>query len=224
MREGVVIVAELEVGSVEYLSAAETAKLVRGALKREYGRRCKFSVRSSVYSMGASVHVRWTDGPTQRGVERIVSGFAGGGFDGMIDLAYSVDSWLMPDGTATLAYSPGTEGSMGVYPGAIVDPPAPDARLVSFLADYVFAERELSEDMRGELEALVLERWGGAERMAEQTGERLDRLTWRESCRWDRFDGVLVPAPPEACGDVAAIWAWVEDPSQSPDAGRGRAS
>ena len=66
-------------------SCAETAQLVRAALKAAFPG-VKFSVRSSVYSGGASVDVNWTDGPTAKEVERVAHRFAGATFDGMIDL------------------------------------------------------------------------------------------------------------------------------------------
>ena len=46
-----------------YLTAAETAKLIRKALKASFPG-VKFSVRSKSYSMGASVNVSYIDGPS----------------------------------------------------------------------------------------------------------------------------------------------------------------
>lgn len=69
----------------KYLSAAETAKLVREALKECYPG-VKFSVRSSTYSMGASIDVCWTDGPSQAEIDALVSPYQGADFDGMQDL------------------------------------------------------------------------------------------------------------------------------------------
>jgi len=68
-----------------YVSVAETAKLVRAALKAAFPG-ITFSVRSKSYSMGASISVRWTDGPTEKDVERITGEYRGATFDGMIDL------------------------------------------------------------------------------------------------------------------------------------------
>ncbi len=68
-----------------YVSVAETAKLVRAALKAAFPG-VTFSVRSKSYSMGASISVRWTDGPTEKDVERITGEYRGATFDGMIDL------------------------------------------------------------------------------------------------------------------------------------------
>lgn len=82
----------------DYLTCAETAKLVRKALKEAFPGQ-KFSVRSSTYSMGASIRVGWTDGPQTADVDRVVGCFAGSGFDGMIDLKTSNSHWLYPDGT-----------------------------------------------------------------------------------------------------------------------------
>ena len=68
-----------------YVSPADTARLVRKALKAAFPG-AAFFVRTSVYSGGASIDVRWTDGPTTRVVQRVVNGFEGATFDGMIDL------------------------------------------------------------------------------------------------------------------------------------------
>ena len=74
-------------------SCAETAKLVRIALKARFPS-VKFSVRSSTYSMGASIDVSWTDGPSSKEVEPITSQFTGASFDGMIDLkSYHDTEW-----------------------------------------------------------------------------------------------------------------------------------
>jgi hypothetical protein len=68
----------------KYLSCAETAKLVRKALGESFPG-VKFSVRSSVYSGGASINVGWTDGPNNKQVEAVAGVFKGAYFDGMID-------------------------------------------------------------------------------------------------------------------------------------------
>lgn len=68
----------------KYLTCAETAKLIRQALKEAFPG-VKFSVRSSTYSGGASITVGWTDGPTSDQVDGIVKVFEGSYFDGMTD-------------------------------------------------------------------------------------------------------------------------------------------
>ena len=119
-----------------HLSCAETAKLVRGALKENFPSQ-KFSVRSSTYSMGASIDVSWTNGVAHDEVNKIIKQFAGAGFDGMIDYKYYYNHWMMPDGSLILASKEGSEINVK---------PHPDAKKVSFGADYVFANRDISED------------------------------------------------------------------------------
>lgn len=72
-----------------YLSCAETAKLVRQALKESFPG-VKFSVRSEVYAGGASIRVNYTDGPADKLVEQVAKAFEGSYFDGMIDYKGSV--------------------------------------------------------------------------------------------------------------------------------------
>jgi hypothetical protein len=79
--------------STRYISCADTAKLVRAALKKEWPT-IKFSVRSDTYAGGASIDIKWTDGPTDAMVGRVTSKFAGATFDGMIDLKSHHDSIL----------------------------------------------------------------------------------------------------------------------------------
>jgi hypothetical protein len=138
-----------------YLTGPETAKLVRVALKREFPG-VKFSVRSD----HNSINVRWIDGPTTAQVNPVAKAYVGGGFDGSIDLAYTCETWLEPDGTVAPAYSAGTEGSRGSDPGYAYAPPSPDARLVQFGAKYIFTDRDHSREA---LEAAIDETcayWG----------------------------------------------------------------
>jgi hypothetical protein len=68
----------------KYLSCADTARLIRASLKEAFPG-VKFSVRSSVYSGGASINVGWTNGPSRKEVKSVVSVFEGSYFDGMTD-------------------------------------------------------------------------------------------------------------------------------------------
>jgi hypothetical protein len=70
---------------MKYLTCAETAKLVRIALKVAFPK-VKFGVTSKTYSGGASIHIRWMDGPTAAEVQHVTGRFEGATFDGMIDL------------------------------------------------------------------------------------------------------------------------------------------
>lgn len=144
----------MEVGQTEYLSVADTAKLVRTALKRAFPEQA-FGVRSSSYAGGASIDVSWWDGPTASEVDAVVDGFAGKGFDGSIDLAYYTTAWLEPDGTAHLAGSPGTQGSRGYVPDAVADAHSPSARLVHMGADYVHTSRSLTPEAKGMIERQI---------------------------------------------------------------------
>src|SRR5512137_1778353 len=110
-----------------YLSCAETAKLVRKALKDAFPG-VKFSVKSHVYSGGASINVKWIDGPIEKEVEKVTGMFAGAGFDGMIDLKYYVSHWMLPDGTIMVAHDPGTVDNRGVH-GSVDNPKPEGAKL-----------------------------------------------------------------------------------------------
>lgn len=124
----------------EHLTAAQTAALLRAALKRAFPG-VRFSVRSKVYSGGASIDVSWTGGPDRKDVDAIARTFAGSDFDGMIDLKYGKQSWLLPDGTVKPAHSYGTVGSRGTHEGYDYPAPCAGARLVDFGADFVFCTR-----------------------------------------------------------------------------------
>jgi len=129
----------------QWLSAAETAQHVRRGLAAAFPSQ-KFSVRSSTYSGGASVDVRWTEGPTWEAVRAITGRYEGSDFDGMIDLKTSKDHWLLPDGTVSLADTHGTEGSGGFMPAAHYGPPCEGAQRVSFGADWVHCQRDSAEE------------------------------------------------------------------------------
>src|SRR5258708_4615830 len=78
---------------VRSLSCAETAKLVRSELAKRFPG-VKFGVRSKVYSMGASIDVRYVDGPPTAEVKVVTDRFEGATFDGMQDLKSYHDSVL----------------------------------------------------------------------------------------------------------------------------------
>ena len=78
----------------KYLSCAETAKLVRTALKKNFAG-VKFSVRSSVYSGGASIDMSWVLGPTTKEVDAVAGQYKSADFDGSIDMETRYDHWLL---------------------------------------------------------------------------------------------------------------------------------
>jgi len=180
-----------------YFSCADTAKLLRAALKRSFPR-TKFSVRSKVYSGGASITVEWTDGPTPALVESVTRPYAGGGFDGMIDMGYSNYAWLMPDGTVTFAKTRGTAGSGGTVPSAQELQPSFKSELVRFGADYVFTSRKYSPAFYqravekvarryGEQLAVKVSAWGTpmlvSDIMIDGAAEFASQLVYRELAR-----------------------------------------
>ena len=132
----------------KYLSCAETAKLVRSALKNNFPG-VKFSVRSSVYSGGASIDVSWVLGPTTKEVNAVAWQYASADFDGSIDMETRYDHWLLPDGSAIVKHGSGTEGSMGYIP-AVENPMPVGAVPVSFGAHYIQCQRRYADKWEGE--------------------------------------------------------------------------
>lgn len=78
------IVADHRRESLRWVDAVELATHIRAALKTAFPG-VKFGVRSSKYSMGSSVTVSWTDGPTENAVNEVLSQFKGKSFDGSDD-------------------------------------------------------------------------------------------------------------------------------------------
>lgn len=181
----------------QYLSCAETAKLVRQALKRAFPG-VKFRVHSDNYSGGASIDVSWIDGPKPKEVEHVAKQFAGGDFDGMIDLKYSWSSWLLPDGSAIVAKDHGTEGSGGMNQGQENQKPHPEAKLVHFGADFVFCNRSHSAAGLSQAMQEVCQEWGlsRAEIKTHNTGNAyLDgpnaHARGENTGNWDLFELVM---------------------------------
>src|SRR3954454_14776835 len=76
-----------------YVDTAEQAKLMRAVLRESFPG-VKFSVRTDRYSMGSSVRVSWTGGPTEKAVSTIANQLDGTYFDGGIDYRGSVHHTL----------------------------------------------------------------------------------------------------------------------------------
>jgi hypothetical protein len=128
--------------TARYIDTAETAKMIRAALKRAFPG-VKFGVRSHRYAGGSSINIDWLDGPTQAMVAALVGQYQGKGFDGMIDMAYYVEHWLLPDGSVVAAKSSGTEGSRGMVEAFSTERPE-GAELVQFGTRHVFTSRKMS--------------------------------------------------------------------------------
>lgn len=135
---------------MKYITAAQTAKLIRKLLKEKFPA-TKFYVRTRHQT---SIAVDWVDGPTDAEVAPLVRAYQGGGFDGMVDLAYSVYHWMMPDGTIEIARVTHPHDSEN-------NPkPHPDAEEVSFGAKYIFTDRHFSRQLTEAVFAATAERTG----------------------------------------------------------------
>lgn len=85
--------------------------------------------------------------PTVEQVNAITAPYASRDFDGSIDLAYVIHSWMTPDGNAFFGRSDGTQGSMGSDTAYSNARPVPGAVMVTFGASYVFVEPRLPYDV-----------------------------------------------------------------------------
>ena len=148
-----------------YINTADTAKLIRTQLKAKFPG-VKFSVKSHVYSGGSSIRVEWIDGPTAKLVDAVAHPFQGGGFDGMIDMAYSVTSYLLPDGSAAFAQTTGTESSGGLVPSGKQFMPVAGAERVHFGVSHIFTHRNASARLVDSARAAFARKYGEA-RLAE---------------------------------------------------------
>jgi hypothetical protein len=76
------------------------AKNIRAELKRAFPA-VRFLVRTSRFSMGDSITVAWTDGPTSSQVDTIIGRYSAGSFDGSQDLyTYERNAWTDAFGDA----------------------------------------------------------------------------------------------------------------------------
>lgn len=81
-------------------SLIAAAKNIRIELKAAFPT-VKFSVRSDRFSMGDSIDVSWTDGPSDSQVNDITSKYKAGSFDGRTDsYEYSTSAWTTAFGDA----------------------------------------------------------------------------------------------------------------------------
>lgn len=73
----------------KYFTCAETAKMIRKALKEAFPG-VKFGIRSHTYAGGASINIGWTDGPNAAQVQAVAAHFEAAYFDGSIDYKGSI--------------------------------------------------------------------------------------------------------------------------------------
>lgn len=142
-----------------HVSAAEAARLLREQLKARFPG-VKFQV---ITSDRTALNVRWVDGPRGSEVSGLAEQYRGGGFDGSIDLAYHDNHWLHPDGSTTVASSPGTVDSGGYVSKITSDCPAPGCLLVSFGSRYIFCYREHSAEAERQLRVRAAAYYGYAD-------------------------------------------------------------
>ena len=121
-----------------HISAKDVAKLVKPRLAAEFP-----GVKFSVTSDFNSVNIHWDGFPMQDSVEAIVRGYKFGGFDGSIDMEYSSECWLLPDGRIVPAACKGTRGQRGAVAEFATDCPQPGAVLVRGGAQYIFANQNI---------------------------------------------------------------------------------
>lgn len=105
---------------------ALAAKNIRTELKRAFPGQ-KFSVTSDSFSMGDSVDVRWTDGPTTDEINAIIGKYVNSAFDGMTDSSSPVHNDWHVFGETKYAHSH-REISPEWYIEIAVEMGCPDAR------------------------------------------------------------------------------------------------
>ena len=76
-----------------YMRPKEVATLVRRRLKQVWPE-VKFSVRTDTYAGGASIDARYTGGPGQHEVEKVMHEYQFARFDSMTDYGFSAYHWL----------------------------------------------------------------------------------------------------------------------------------
>jgi hypothetical protein len=120
---------------VTHYTPTQTAGMIRKALKAAFPK-VKFEVVTSKYAGGSSISIRYAEGPTVQEVADVADAFEGRGFDGMIDMAYSIQAWML-NGQVIGTASKGTVNSRGSVPAWGQIPPHDDAELVSFGGSYI---------------------------------------------------------------------------------------
>lgn len=139
----------------KYIETTAVARYIRSLLKESHPG-TKFSVKSHSYSGGSSIDISWTDGPSKKSVESVVSHLSGAGFDGSIDMQYSNYHYVLPDGSIHYLGTQGSAGSMGYIESSEGRLPE-GAQRARLLADYVFCDRKVTPELRELMRAKVRE-------------------------------------------------------------------
>lgn len=117
---------------MKYLHTAEIAQMLRRHLKEAFPK-VKFSVKKS----GGGIAVTYTEAAIDESVRKLARLYNGEGFDGSIDLAYSINAYVK-DGKIVGTRSSGTEDSRGYV--APWDDAVEGAELVANCNTYVNAQ------------------------------------------------------------------------------------
>lgn len=138
------------IGEIKRYSAAEVGSLARARLARLWPGHL-FYVTTQTYSGGASMHVKWIDGPSLKEVEAVTRMYADRQVMDNTDYSAGIGHWMQPDGTVTVRYkSPNSE-----HDGEKHDRPTPDAVAVDFATGHVHADRYLSREAAETIAAAV---------------------------------------------------------------------
>ena len=129
----------------EHISTADTAKLVRAALKARFPG-VRFSVRSLRGTWSNAISVSWTDGPSKDEVNNITEQYEGGNVysDPYSDLwiRSPVFHWLLSDGTTVLTFAEKTYTEPEIDNRFLAEQMPDDAKLVRFGANDIDCFRE----------------------------------------------------------------------------------
>jgi len=213
--------AEMKTMDKKYLSTADTAKLLRVALKKAFPGK-KFSVRSEVYSGGSSINVSWTHGLPEKEVEAIAKQYEGAGFDGMVDYKYYKSSWLLPNGEVFFAGQEGSSDTGGMHQRVDIEdkPPHKDAVLVHMGADFVFCKREVSDELQIQVakdlaKAMEVDFVDMNQRPMEHSHDNWWNLThkWMYSKNLDNYAGIARNEE-ITCGHWEEFYLMVEKPNK----------
>src|SRR5699024_12774512 len=82
--------------------ATDTAKKIRKALKKAFPeyKASHFKVKTSKYTGGSSINVKWKDNPSSEEVNKVIKQYESAHFDGMQDLE-TVNGYKDPEETSS---------------------------------------------------------------------------------------------------------------------------